>query len=140
MGSSISRLAVACALAAACASSEPGGVARADLVPRGIPSGAGTIGVADLSRVHPELDVYHALERIRPNFLRVRPGSHLLRTSTPHIRVYINGGYAGDVSVLRSIRVGDVASVRRLQATETHLLAGSEGEHEGGAILVTLLR
>jgi hypothetical protein len=139
MGSSISRLAVACVLAAACAGAETAGTRSATLVPRGISPAPGTIGISDLSRVQPELDVYQALERIRPNFLRVRPGSHVLRTTSPRIRVYINGNYAGDVSTLRSIRVRDVASVRRLQATETHLLAGSEGENEGGAILVTLL-
>jgi hypothetical protein len=138
MRSSISRLAVAFALAAGCAGADPAGPRRAALVPRGVPIGPSTIGVSDLSRVQPETDVYQALERIRPHFLRVRPGSHILRTASPRIRVYINGNYAGDVSVLRSIRVGDVASVRRLQATETHLLAGTDGENEGGAILVTL--
>jgi hypothetical protein len=139
MSSSISRLAAACVLAAACAGTDPGGATRSVVSPRGVLYGASAVGVDELSRVHPELDVYQALERVRPNFLRIRPGSHVLRTASPRIRVYINGNYAGDVSTLRSIRVRDVASVRRLQATETHLLAGAEGEHEGGAILVTLL-
>lgn len=133
MDTSISRLAAVCALAAACASSAPV-TAR----PYSAFAMNGTLGLVELSRLRPDLDVYRAIEQLRPHFLRVRPGASYLRGERPVIRVYINHNYAGDVSTLRTLYVRDVAAVRRLQRTEMHLApTGGLGPDEG-AILVTL--
>ena len=137
MVTSISRLAVVCALATACtlpAVSPSSTGAR----PYGTYAEHGTLGLVELAELQPDLDVYGAIERLRPQFLRVRPGASLLRGERPSIRVYVNGHYAGDISTLRTLYVRDVAGIRRLQRTEMILApVGGLGPDEG-AILVTL--
>lgn len=137
MVTSISRLAVVCALATACAlpaASRSSVGAR----PYGTYAEHGTLGLVELSELQPDLDVYGAIERLRPQFLQVRPGGSFLRGERPVIRVYVNGHFAGDVSTLRSLYVRDVAGIRRLQRTEMILApTGALGPDEG-AILVTL--
>jgi hypothetical protein len=137
MATSISRLAAVCALAAACAS-PAASPAPVTARPYSAYAAHGTLGLVELSQLQPDLDIYRAIEQVRPQFLRVRPGSSYLRGERPVIRVYINDNYAGDLSALRTLYVRDVVAVRRLQRTEMHLApAGSLGPEEG-AILVTL--
>ena len=137
MVTSISRLAAVGALAAACATPAS---SRAPVTARPYSTFAphGTLGLVELSRLQPDLDVYRAIEQIRPQFLRVRPGASFLRGERPVIRVYVNDNYAGDLSTLRNLYVRDVVAIRRLQRTEMHLApSGGLGPDEG-AILVTL--
>lgn len=136
MVSSISRIAAACLLAAAC--STPA-ASRGSLQarPYGVFAPHGTLGLVELAQLSPELDAYRALEHLRPDFLRLRPGTSLMRGERPTLHVYINGNYAGDVSALRTLYVRNITGIRRLQRTEMHLAPGGSLGPAEGAILVT---
>ncbi len=136
MGTSISRFAAACALAAACAASP---ASRSTIDARPYRAYAhNSIGLVELAELQPDMDAYGALQTIRPQFLRVRPGSSLFRGEQPSIRVYVNGNYVGDLSALRTLYVRNIVSIRRLQRMEMHLAPVGGLRPDEGAILVTL--
>ncbi len=84
-------------------------------------------------------NLYEALERIRPTFVRPRMSGRAIRSPASAIDVFVNGGYAGDGSVLFTLHPAQIASVRmerRSQAFVTHG-AALRGEN---VLYVTLLR
>ncbi|MGH7693985.1 MAG: hypothetical protein ACRENH_03345, partial [Gemmatimonadaceae bacterium] len=48
-------------------------------------------------------NLYQALERLRPTFITPRLSGRPIRSSASQIDVFVNGGYAGDGSVLLSL-------------------------------------
>ena len=83
-------------------------------------------------------DAYSAVQRLRPFFLTARPSSADVHGQVPRIRVFIDGDYAGDVDVLRSIPVRDIESIRRLQPLMAYATMGSF--HAGEETLLVRLR
>lgn len=83
-------------------------------------------------------DAYSALERVRPFFLKPRPGSADARGEPRTIRVFIDGDFAGDEGVLRSIPVRDIESIRRVQPSMAYATMGSL--HMGDEVILVRLR
>jgi hypothetical protein len=79
-------------------------------------------------------NAYSAVERLRPLFLVTRPGSATLRGTAPRIHVFINGEFAGDLDVLRTIPVAHVESIRHVHATEAYTQHGEV--HAGDGVLM----
>lgn len=85
-------------------------------------------------------NLYQALERIRPSFIRPRTSGRSTRGATAsQIDVFVNGGYAGDGSVLLSLHPAHVASVRMERRSQAFVRHGAwlRGEN---VLYVTLLR
>lgn len=84
------------------------------------------------------LDVYDAVRRLRPVWLRSQRGQDSL---TPRaaarrgVRVYLDGVHFGDIDALRNLNVADVREIRHLDAREATQRYGID--HAEGAILVT---
>ena len=83
-------------------------------------------------------DAYSALERVRPFFLTPRPSSADARGQPRTIRVFIDGDFAGDEEILRSIPVRDIESIRRVQPAMAYATMGSL--HMGDEVIVVRLR
>ena len=84
-------------------------------------------------------NLYQALERIRPSFIRPRSSGRMVRASASQIDVFVNGGYAGDANVLLSLQPAHVASVRMERRSQAFVKHGTwlRGEN---VLYVTLLR
>lgn len=76
-----------------------------------------------------ETDVFNALQRLRPAWLRVRGQTSFAGTTT--VTVFVDGSPRGDVSDLRGMQVTDVVEVRYLSPSDAAFqfgtLAGSGG-------------
>jgi hypothetical protein len=83
-------------------------------------------------------DAYAAVEQLRPLFLSPRPGAADARGQPRTIRVFIDGDFAGDQEVLRSIPAREIESIRRLQPAMAYATMGSL--HMGDQILMVRLR
>lgn len=83
-------------------------------------------------------DAYSALERLRPFFLTPRPNSADARGERRTIRVFIDGDFAGDEEILRSIPVRDIESIRRVQPAMAYATMGSL--HMGDEVIMVRLR
>ena len=83
-------------------------------------------------------NAYSAIERLRPLFLRTRPGVGDARGEPGTISVFIDGDFAGDQEVLRSIPVRDIESIGRLQPAMAYATLGSL--HMADQILLVRLR
>ena len=126
-------LAVALLVAAGCASGTSGG------------SSEGTTGAAPSRRRQADVitaeeiantnasDALHAIELLRPTFLRSRGSSSAGRTLSPV--VYVNGQRWGEPGMLRNLPANDVATVRRLSGAEAQSRYGLD--NVGGVIDVT---
>lgn len=107
-------------LGAACAS---GGAGREEGAPRRDPN---LITAEELADYH-NLDCHDAVRRLRPRWLQSRAGDPI---------VVRDGSHLGPASeYLAQIRVGQVASIRYLSATEATMRFGTGVQ--GGAIVVT---
>ena len=83
-------------------------------------------------------NAYVAVERLRPLFLQARPGAGDARGEPRSISVFIDGDFAGDLNVLRSIPVRDIESIRRVQPSMAYATLGSL--HMADEILMVRLR
>jgi len=83
-------------------------------------------------------NAYVAVERLRPLFLQARPGAGDARGEPRTISVFIDGDFAGDLNVLRSIPVRDIESIRRVQPSMAYATLGSL--HMADEILMVRLR
>ena len=102
-----------------------------------IPYSSEVLTWSDLSsEVHQT--AYVAVERLRPLFLQARPGAGDVRGEPRTISVFIDGDFAGDQNVLRSIPVRDIESIRRVQPTMAYATLGSL--HMADEILMVRLR
>lgn len=90
---------------------------------------------ADLSGMD-ELSVYGAIRRLRPSWLRPRGQSTL--NANEAIRVYLDGGFFGEVRALLDMPLQGVQEVRYLDSRQATLRFGTG--HTAGAILVTSKR
>lgn len=75
----------------------------------------------------------HAIELLRPTFLRSRGSSSAGRSFVPV--AYVNGQRWGELGTLRSLPASDVATVRRLSGAEAQSRYGLD--NVGGVIDVT---
>ena len=75
----------------------------------------------------------HAIELLRPTFLRSRGSASVGSGLTPV--VYVNGQRGGDVGTLRSLPANDIQTVRRMSAAEAQSRYGLD--NAGGVIDVT---
>jgi hypothetical protein len=109
---------------------------------RGGPSSYGhdVINFDELARTSDNAsNLYQALERTRPQFLRPRASGRVPRGAASQIDVFVNGGYAGDGTVLLSLHPSHVASVRFERRSQAFVKHGAwlRGEN---VLYVTLLR
>ena len=82
------------------------------------------------------LTLYEAIEQLKPRWLIPRgPNKYLRRL---FVYVYADGQRIGDVDVLRSMRPGDVTTVRYYNASDATQRFGAT--NEGGAIALTRRR
>jgi len=84
-------------------------------------------------------NAYSAVERLRPLFLAVRPGSGTVHATSQHLYVFINGSFSGEIDVLKTIPIATVESIRRVQASEAFIQLG-EIRAGDGVLLVRLRR
>lgn len=84
-------------------------------------------------------NLYQALERIRPSFIRPRTTGRVTRGAASSIDVFVNGGYAGDANVLLTLHPAHIASVRLERRSQAYVKHGAwlRGEN---VLYVTLLR
>jgi hypothetical protein len=84
-------------------------------------------------------NLYQALERVRPTFITPRMSGRPIRSTASQIDVFVNGGYAGDGSVLLTLNPSYVASVRLERRSQAFVRHGTwlRGEN---ILYVTLLR
>lgn len=84
-------------------------------------------------------NLYQALERIRPTFVRPRLSGRPMTNSAQAIDVFVNGGYAGDASVLLTLNPSNIASVRMQRRSQAFVMHGAALRGEN-ILYVTLLR
>ena len=84
-------------------------------------------------------NLYQALERIRPTFVRPRLSGRPMTNSASAIDVFVNGGYAGDASVLLTLNPANIASVRMQRRSQAFVMHGAALRGEN-VLYVTLLR
>jgi hypothetical protein len=84
-------------------------------------------------------NLYQALERVRPSFIRPRTSGRVTRSAISQIDVFVNGGYAGDGNVLLTLHPSHVASIRMERRSQAFVKHGAwlRGEN---VLYVTLLR
>ncbi len=80
---------------------------------------------------------WDAVQRLRPMWLRIRGAGTPNRSPSP-ILVYLDGARAGEVDVLRQIRISSVAELRHLDGKDATTRFGTD--HGSGAILITPVR
>jgi hypothetical protein len=80
------------------------------------------------------INVYEAIERLRPMYFHDRGPSSLLGVGGTRVQVFVNDMHLGGVSVLRTIPAGEVTWIRYLSPSEATVRYGSRGG--GGAIVV----
>lgn len=107
-----------------CASGGGGG--GGDSTPRG---SATRIVETELATVT-QLDVYAAIQRLRPAWLRTRTG-------TPPM-AHVDGNILGTADMLQSVRASDVQEVRFMSASDATTRFGTN--YANGVILVTTRR
>jgi hypothetical protein len=84
-----------------------------------------------------ESNVYLAVQRLRPQWLRARPrGSMRLSGPEPAVIVYIDATRFGTLSSLQSLTVGGIYEIRRYDASEATNRFGTG--HTNGAIVVRM--
>jgi hypothetical protein len=84
-------------------------------------------------------NLYQALERVRPTFITPRISGRGIRSTASQIDVFVNGGYAGDGSVLMTLNPVYVASVRLERRSQAFVRHGTALRGEN-ILYVTLLR
>jgi hypothetical protein len=84
-------------------------------------------------------NLYQALERIRPTFIKPRLSGRPIESSAAAIDVFVNGGYAGDGSVLLTLNPANIASVRMQRRSQAFVEHGAMIRGEN-VLYVTLLR
>ena len=104
---------------------------------RRTPVASDVITSAEIGRVSPQ-NAYAALEQLRPFFLRARPSAVDVRGERPQLNVFIDGYFAGDLDVLKTIPVSDIESITRVQPAMAFALLGSE--RAGDGVLMVRLR
>jgi hypothetical protein len=83
-------------------------------------------------------NAYAALERLRPFFLTARPSSADVHGEPRTIRLFIDGDFAGDQEILRTIPVRDIESIRRVQPAMAYATMGSL--HMSDEVIMVRLR
>ena len=127
---------LACLALAACASTSP----SFDQQPRPARLGSHDVVAFDeLRRYDDGGSLFDFLSRVRPQMLRPRLGTGVMRGVPEGIDVFVNGHFAGNDDVLRTLLPSHVASVRMVQRTQAFVEYGGRlrGEH---ALFVTLVR
>lgn len=129
----LATIAIAAALATACASSGTS-VKSAEIGKR-----TNVVTLEEIQGVTAST-AYDLIQRLRPSFLR-QVGAVTLKADGPGARdvvVFVDGMPIGERSVLREIPAQDVARIERLTASEATTRFGTGFPH--GAILITTHR
>lgn len=94
------------------------------------------LGPADLEGARDASDLYEAIRRLRPHFLRTRGRVASSSGAEPQVVVYLGSNMLGGPTTLKNIRVDQVFEVRYLDASAATTRYGSG--HTAGAIIVTM--
>ena len=93
------------------------------------------ITMDEFSGVSGSEDLYEAIRRLRPHFIRSR-GPTSTRSTAATATVYIGSTLAGSIDVLHNLRTEHVLEVRYLDPSSATIRYGTN--NSGGAIVVTL--
>ena len=86
-----------------------------------------------------ESNVYLAVQRLRPQWLRSAPrGATRLSGAEPPVVVYIDATRFGTLSSLQSLQIGGIYEIRRYDASEATNRFGTG--HTNGAIVVRMTK
>ena len=86
-----------------------------------------------------ESNVYLAVQRLRPQWLRSSPrGATRLSGGEPPVVVYIDATRFGTLSSLQSLQIGGIYEIRRYDASEATNRFGTG--HTNGAIVVRMTK
>lgn len=97
-------------------------------------SNSGVITSAELDEVG-ALNVYEAVQRLRPRWLQVRSGRSL--TMGTRVLAYYDNSRLGEVDALRQISIEGIHSIEYLDGGQASAqLSGIGSEHVAGAIVV----
>ena len=83
-------------------------------------------------------NAFEALERLRPDFLRMSRGPTDLNDSSTQPSVYINSERQPSFESLRVVAIREVSEIRKLSASEAQTKFGLNNTH--GAIQVVTIR
>ena len=83
-------------------------------------------------------NVYEAIERLRPRWLRV-PLDRSTRLETS-VLAYVDDAKLGSVEELRAVPVEGIVSIRYLDAAQAGSLPGAGSMHVAGAVVVSTRR
>ena len=116
--------------ATACSSSgtASGGPARASRNPN-------LVTAAELAE-STQINLFDALRRLRPAWLRVRGSGTVRSNQETFIQVYIDNVLRGSSALLARIRTSSVSEIRYMDPNDASLRYGSS--HRDGAIMITL--
>lgn len=92
------------------------------------------IGEAELEGMG-ELNVYEAVRRLKPTWLRYRGQSVLTAPEREGLKIYLDGSYYGEPQSLEGLRVRNIQQIQFLDAREATLRLGTG--HTVGALLLT---
>ena len=130
--------ATACGGASHSAGTTPVGRVEAIEPPQG-QSRSDRIAAGDLSTVQGRTAA-DAIRRLRPEFLRAPDDRTSITVSPASPTVYVDGRYAGELSVLDLIPLDVVVEIQRLDSVAAKSLFGSYCPCSGGVILVRVRR
>ena len=97
------------------------------------------LGGTELAALATAPNVYAAIERARPLFLRARPTFVAVGAAPARTSVFIDDRFVGGVETLHTLPVHAIASVRFLQPMEAYARFG-QLHTAGGAIVLTMRR
>lgn len=84
------------------------------------------------------MTMQEVIERLRPQFLRSRGRSSIMRTSSDQVEVYVDDMYGGNTSMLRNIDATTVQQVEFVSGPETGFRFGRN--HSAGVIHIVTRR
>ena len=84
---------------------------------------------------HHEISAYEAVQRLRPQWLRVRGATIVAGAQRPSIQVHVEGMHRGGIEELRTIRAEYVVEIRYMSASDATTRFGTD--YTGGLLLVT---
>ncbi len=123
--------ALLCALCVGCASSSGGGASSDSSDPRS--SSASVLTLEDLQRSG-EPDLYRAVQKLRPNWLRSR--GQASTSQATGVTLFVDGVPRGTVDALRNFSLNSVGSVQYFSANEAGFRFGTLAGN-GGTVEVT---
>lgn len=101
----------------------------------GASGGSGPITAEELQESGAS-NLYDAVQRLRPRWLRSRGDRSMTGSVPTELRVFFNGSHLGRVEELQRMYPDGISRIEYLGASEADVLPGPQGVHLEGAIMV----